>query len=204
MVNNPTARIVKMMDKKDIARCLSAAQAGDADAFATLFESYRPMLHAIARRVVGPDDADDAVMETYLKAWRAVPRFKGRSSLKTWLYRITNNCALDMVRARGRRENHLVRPPAGREGPDPEVPDHAQTGPDERLLRSEQKTEVRAALALVPEEHRVVLLLRYADGMSYAEIAAAAGVSTGTVMSRLFYGKRKLKQALKEIMETRS
>ena len=177
---------------------LKAAQEGDVNAFAELFESLRPMVHAIAYRLVGPTDADDVVMNTYLKAWQSLPGFRRQSGIKTWLFRITHNCGLDLIRSRKRRESHLVHDDArdGEPGLDP--PDTAQLTPADDLLRSETATEVRSALAGIPEEHRSALLLRYADGLSYAEIAAATGVSIGTVMSRLFYGKRKLKKVLEE------
>jgi RNA polymerase sigma-70 factor (ECF subfamily) len=109
-----------------------------------------------------------------------------------------------MVRARGRREAHLVRPSAEHEGLSPELPDATQAGPDEQLLRAEQTGQLRVALGQLPEEHRAVLLLRYAEGMSYGEIAAALGLSMGTVMSRLFYGRRKLKQAFRTTTEVAS
>ena len=79
-----------------------------------------------------------------------------------------------------------------------EIADEAQPTPDEQVERSELVEEVRQALDRLAEEYRVTLLLRYADGLNYAEIAAATGVSAGTVMSRLFYGKRKLEKILRE------
>ncbi len=167
------------------------------DAFAELFEPLRKTLHAVAHRLVGPDDAEDIVMEVFLKAWQALPRFDGRSSLATWLYRIAHNCAMDWLRNRQRRRED-VAPLAGDASEDAwhRMADPAQQTPSLYLIQTESARAVAHALERLPPEHRMTLLLRYADGLSYAEIAASTGVSIGTVMSRLFYGKRKLRALL--------
>lgn len=194
-MNKRAAPGVEQMGR-DLSGRIRRAQAGDVEAFAEAFESLRPTVFAIACRLVGPDDAEDAVMETYLKAWQGIPRFDRRSSLKTWLYRIANNCALDMLRARQRRPERAV--PAGDSDRDfsAEAADESQTLPDESAARSEVVARVREALRRLPPESRTTLELRYADGLAYGEIAAATAVSIGTVMSRLFYGKRKLRKIL--------
>lgn len=168
------------------------AQQGDTDAFAEAFEPLRPMIYAVAYRMVGPNDAEDVVMQTYLKAWQAIPRFGGRASLKTWLYRITRNCALDLIRSRGRRRERVLTQ-AELDSPAAQFADPSQPRPDEIAARSETAATVQRAMGKLSPEHRVSLQLRYTDGMSYAEIAAATGVSIGTVMSRLFNAKRKLR-----------
>jgi RNA polymerase sigma-70 factor, ECF subfamily len=182
------------MEEHDQQALLERARHGDADAFAGLFDPWRPTLHAVACRLVGDSDAEDVVMDTYLKAWRALPGFSGRSSLRTWLYRIAHNCALDNLRAR----RHFVTEPAGHDddaGPR-DWPDTRQRSPAEAVAGAEIDALVRQAIDGLGEEHRVTLLLRFADGLSYSEIAAATGVSLGTVMSRLFNGRRKLQRAL--------
>lgn len=173
---------------------LLRAQQGDADAFAELFEALRPAVHSIAWRQVGPDYADDVVMETYLKAWKALPRFNRRAKLKTWLYRITYNCAMDFLRSRQRsKEVHLVEHDQDSRTI-ADFPDDRQASPAEAFAAGEMRALVAAAVARLAEPHRTTLLLRYADALSYAEVAAATGVSIGTVMSRLFHGRRKLKK----------
>jgi RNA polymerase sigma-70 factor (ECF subfamily) len=136
-------------------------------------------------------------METFLKAWQALPNFSGRASLKTWLYRMTHNCAIDMIRkSRRRRETELPTEDRSEDGPVMPLADEAQETPGDAMVRNERCIEVRRALEQLPEDHRVTLQLRYADEMSYADIAAATGVSIGTVMSRIFNGKRKLRRRL--------
>jgi len=180
------------------ASLLEQARRGDVDAFAELFENLRPNVYAVARRLVGEGDADDVVMETYLKAWKAIPRFGGRSSLKTWLYRITRNCGLDLIRARNRRQERILQGEEEQERPLENLPDETRRSPRESMEQDERVAGVRAAMQALAPEHRTALLLRFTDGMSYAEIAAATGVSKGTVMSRLFYGKRNLRKIIEE------
>jgi RNA polymerase sigma-70 factor (ECF subfamily) len=170
---------------------LNEARKGDMDAFAQLFEPLRLDVYRLAYRHVGPDNADDVTMDTFLKAWRAIPRFTGRSSLKTWLYRITYNCAVDFIRKRTRRKE-VWAPEDGPDHKDLMADREDEPGPDDMMIASELAGQVRGAMSEMSDEHRATLLLRYSDDMSYAEIAAATGVSIGTVMSRLFNGKRKL------------
>ena len=166
-------------------------------AFTELFEPLRRKIYSIACRLVGPDSAEDVVMDTYLKAWKALPAFGGRSSLSTWLCRIACNTAMDVLRS---RKNTVSLPEPGGQPDDaaPEVADVAQDSPDAAAARRESRDIVTQALQQLPEPHRATLLLRYADDLSYTEIAAATNVSLGTVMSRLFYAKRKLRAVLSE------
>jgi RNA polymerase sigma-70 factor (ECF subfamily) len=186
------------MEKEARAR-LEQAQAGDADAFAALFEEMRPVVYAVAYRLVGPDDADDVVMDTYLKAWRAVPRFNHRASLKTWLYRITHNCATDHLRARSRRHDRVLAVDETDDRTLDDFADERALTPDQAIGSRESAQLVQAALTEIGDPYRATLLLRFADGLSYSDIAAATDVSIGTVMSRIFYGKRKLKKKLADI-----
>jgi RNA polymerase sigma-70 factor (ECF subfamily) len=165
-------------------------------AFADLFEPLRPAMFSVAYRLVGPDDAEDVVMETFLKAWQALPTFGGRSSMETWLHRIAHNCAVDALRSRDRRKDRPRREGDTDQDALANLPDPAQKRPDEQVAQNETAREVVAVLDELPPEHRATLLLRYADGLEYSEIATATGVSIGTVMSRLFYGKRKMKKLL--------
>lgn len=171
---------------------------GDVEAFAGIFESFRPMVFKVAYRLVGAGDAEDVVMDTYLKAWQAVSRFGGRASLKTWLYRIAYNCSVDCLRARERQTRRFVQPSGLESEPPLDVTDRRQVAADVMLGDAETAGTVRQALEQLTFDHRAALLMRYADDMSYTDIAAATGVSIGTVMSRLFYGKRKLKETLRE------
>ncbi|MDD5705412.1 MAG: sigma-70 family RNA polymerase sigma factor [Kiritimatiellae bacterium] len=171
---------------------LKRAREGDAEAFAQSFEALRPLVYAVAARLAGPDDAEDVTMETFLRAWQGVRHFDGRASLKSWLYRIAHNCAIDFIRRRQRRRE--VPPETDAEGREliEAMPDKCAAHPASRMEGAETRNLVERALRQLPDEHRVTLMLRYSDGLSYGEIAAATGVPIGTVMSRLFNGKRKM------------
>jgi RNA polymerase sigma-70 factor (ECF subfamily) len=183
-----------------IEQLLDRARHGDAEAFAAVFEQFRPLLHRVACRVVGVDDGEDVVMDTYIKAWKAIPRFRGDAALRTWLCTATRNCALDHLRRRRRDDERLVRDDGLDEDETPlldRVADPRAEGPDRRAERLDRGSEIAAALRQLSEEHRTALLLREVDGLSYKEIAAATGVGIGTVMSRLFYAKHRLRKLLR-------
>lgn len=173
---------------------IARATQGDADAFAEVFEALRAYMYAVAYRVVGAADAEDVVMEAYLRAWQALPGFGGRSSLKTWLYRIVHNCALDFVRRRQREQAHRVDPGEDGRHAAETMPASRRDRPDQIVAGRDMARVLDLAMQQLPEEHRIALELRFSEGFSYAEIAAATGVSLGTVMSRLFNGKRKLRR----------
>ena len=177
---------------KDTQIAIRRAKNGDMQAFAEVFESLRPTVSAVAYRLVGGNDADDVVMETYLKAWKALPSYNERSALKTWLYRITYNTAMDLLRSRGRWQSKVVSESALENRSLNDLVDENQATPACELAKSEISALVRNALSLLDKEHRTIILLRFADGLSYKEIAAAAGINMGTVMSRIFNGKKKL------------
>lgn len=175
---------------------LKKAQGGDLDAFAALFEEHRQMIHRLSCRYVGESDAYDLTMATFLKAWRALPGFQERASLRTWLCRILYSVAIDHLRRRRLREA-----PAGsdREGDElpADPPDERQRPPDRIVADREAADIVKAALERLSPEHKAVIVLRYEEDMSYLEIAAAMGVSVGTVMSRLFNARLKLRSIVR-------
>lgn len=184
-----------MQDSESVL--LQKARQGDMAAFAELFEPLRVKASGIASRVVGPDEAPDVVMDAFLKAWKALPGFNGRSSLSTWLYRIVWNCAADHRRVSvRRRENRL---PEDEEGRTLDISDPTVDTPREKAARQDLARQLEAALDEMSDELKMTLLLRFSDGMSYREIADSMGIRIGTVMSRLFHGKRKLKQLMDEI-----
>lgn len=178
---------------------LCRAQEGDMDAFAELFEEYRSFVFIIACRLAGNNDSEDIVTESFLKAWKALPRFQRRSSLKTWLARITRNCALDFRRESERRKNR--ESPAVNENGESFLEQHPGTVPGNpagQAVNRETAEIIESAMTRLSEEHRTTVILREVDGLSYRDIAAATDVNAGTVMSRLFYAKRKLQRLLRE------
>lgn len=180
---------------------LERARQGDVEAFATVFEQFRPLLHRVACRVVGANDGEDVVMDTYLKAWKAIPRFRGDDALRSWLRTATRNCALDYLRRRRREDERVVHDAGAVEDETPlldRVADPRAEGSDRHAERLDLGGELAAALQHLSAEQRTTLLLREVDGLSYKEVAAATGVTIGTVMSRLFYAKYRLRKLLQQ------
>lgn len=174
---------------------LRRAQSGDMEAFAELFEPLRGRVFAAVVQLVGANDAEDVVMQTYLKAWQGIPRYNGRAALGTWLFRIARNCALDHLRREKVRYAESLDADEREPGQRP-VEDVDTKTPADELMTAESVSAVQAAIERLPPVHREVIVLRYVEDLKYAEIGAALGISLGTVMSRLFHGHAKLRKIL--------
>jgi RNA polymerase sigma-70 factor (ECF subfamily) len=169
---------------------------GRREALDELFQRYRVPAYRVAHRLLGHEaDALDAVQDGFVKALTHLESFRGQSSFKTWLLRVVSNAALDLGRQRGRHET--VSLPGGAaedDGRGPAVPDE----PGRRLERADLRHLLDAALATLPEAQRRTFVLHADAGMSYREVAEALGISIGTVMSRLYYARQKLRAFLAE------
>ena len=167
---------------------LAAARAGDPDALEQLLRDHYDRIYAVCRRIMGSDaDAADATQEALIAIVRGLPRFDGRSAFSTWTYRIATNACLDELRRRRRRP--LVALPDRAELDRPhEAPGAADTVPDRLLLD--------AALAQLPVEFRLPVVLRDVATLDYAEIAAVLDIPPGTVRSRIARGRAALAQML--------
>jgi RNA polymerase sigma-70 factor, ECF subfamily len=173
---------------------LEAAQAGDEYAFRELVEPLRPELHAHCYRMLGSvHDADDALQDTLLRAWRALPGFEGRSSLRAWLYRIATNSCLKLIQRRPKRVLPLDYGPAAdpHHGPSAPVAEVAwlEPYPEAPDAGYEQREGVElafvAALQHLPPRQRAVLILRDVLGFSARETAEALGTTVASANSAL-------------------
>ena len=144
------------------------------------------MLYGMVRN---ENDAWDLAQEGFLQAWRSIHKFEGRSSFYTWLYRLTVNLAVDSLRRKGRRVEVEL---------DDAIPSSLPS-PRANYQRTEISEHINAALAQLTPEHRAVIVLKEIEDLQYHEIAEMLGVSVGTVMSRLFYGRKKLQSILRPI-----
>ena len=168
---------------------ISRARTGDREAFGALVEQYRDNVYRLAYRMCGNAyDADEAAQEAFVAAWRALPNFRGDAKFSTWLYRLTTNAAIDVMR---REKRHQT---VG-DGEMIDLADDADS-PQETVERTEQQEAVQKALATLSEEYREVLLLRYMEELDYAEIAEVLQLPSGTVKSRINRAKAALKAAL--------
>ena len=168
---------------------ISRARGGDREAFGALVEQYRDNVYRLAYRMCGNAyDADEAAQEAFVAAWRALPNFRGDAKFSTWLYRLTTNAAIDVMR---REKRHK----AVGDGEMVDLADDADS-PQETVERTEQQEAVQKALATLSEEYREVLLLRYMEELDYAEIAEVLQLPSGTVKSRINRAKAALKTAL--------
>jgi RNA polymerase sigma-70 factor, ECF subfamily len=177
---------------------LSRLAGGDRQALEELFTRYRLVAYRVAYRLLGNEaDALDAVQDGFLKALTHLSGFQGRSSFKTWLLRVISNAALDLGRQRGRREviSLDVARPREYEG-DPLTEDNASAG----LERADLRRALDRALALLPEAQRRTFILHADAELSYREVAEVLGISIGTVMSRLYYARQKLRVYLNSWM----
>ncbi len=168
---------------------------GDRAALDELFRRYRSMAYRVAYRLLGREaDALDAVQDGFVKALTHLNGFQGRSSFKTWLLRVVSNAALDLGRQRGRREHVSL---------DVLDANEQDTGPLARafdagssLEREDLRRELQAALEKLSEAHRRTFVLHVDGELNYREVAEVLGISIGTVMSRLFYARRRLRAFL--------
>ena len=181
---------VKASQRSEDLELTRRSQAGDTEAFGELVSKYSTKIFTMVYCILGDEnDAWDLAQEGFLKAWRSIHRFEARSSFYTWLYSITMNLTIDSLRRKGRRQEVEL---------DDAMPSFLP-GPRVNCERAEIREQVNAALAQLSPEHRAVVVLKEIEDMQYREIAEVLNVSMGTVMSRLFYGRKRLQSMLKSL-----
>jgi RNA polymerase sigma-70 factor (ECF subfamily) len=173
------------------------ARRGDRNAFRVLVDRHGRAVFRLAYRMTGNEgDAEDVVQETFLRAYKQIGQFDGRSSFSTWLYRICSNCSLDLIRARKTREKQ--RESLGDERTTSWIDRIAAPEPDpERLTRSSQITRLlKPALEQLSEMERVAFTLRHFEGCNVDEIARTLGVQQNAAKHSVFRAVQKLRRAL--------
>ena len=178
------------MNEKELILLL---QQGDEAAFETLLRLYEKKVYTLCRRMCGNDeDAQEAAQDAFLSLWRSAKSFRGDASLSTWLYRLATNACIDLLR-RNKRGGERVSLD------DEETTFELVDGrplPEQVVERRETQKLIEEGLAALPEDYRAVLLLREAEGLSYAEIADAMHIELGTVKSRISRGRVLLRNYL--------
>jgi RNA polymerase sigma-70 factor (ECF subfamily) len=181
-----------MSEQKTDEQLVALAQEGDPRAFEFLVRKYQHKIIQLVGRLVGEADAPDVAQETFIKAYRALPGFRGQSAFYTWLYRIGINTAKNHIVSRGRR-------PATQ---DIDIVDAEQYGhtehlsdvdtPESLLLSEEIKSKVAEVIQKLPSDLRQAITLRELEGLSYEEIAEVMDCPIGTVRSRIFRAREAI------------
>ena len=183
---------------------VSRSRKGDTAAFDELVTRYRGKVYAMINQMVRNDaDAWDLSQDAFLKAWKALPRFKGQSSFYTWLYRIAHNVTYDWLRKKKiRPEGEFDDTVGAAVEPGARTLPKQTARPDAQLQNDEIRERIEEALDKLSPEHRSVIRLKEIEGRQYKEIAEILDCSIGTVMSRLFYARKNLQSQLQDIYES--
>ena len=192
------------MSEREVDQLLvERAQRGDKRAFELLVEKYQHKLARLVSRLVrDPGEAEDVTQEAFIKAYRALPSFRGDSAFYTWLYRIGINTAKNFLVATGRRAPTSTEVDAEEaEGYEGSEQLHDINTPESLLLSKEIATTVNAAIESLPEELRSAIQLRELEGMSYEEIAKLMDCPIGTVRSRIFRAREAIADKLKPLLD---
>ena len=179
-------------------------QGGDKGAFDALVRKYQHKLVKLVMRYVrNPAEAEDIAQEAFIKAYRALPQFRGDSAFYTWLYRIAINTAKNAVVSRDRSpiEYNIDRNDATEESYDMQGRMKDSETPEGLVLTDEIRRTVNAAIEALPEDLKTAIVLRELDGLSYEEIAAAMDCPVGTVRSRIFRAREAIDRRLREVFE---
>ncbi len=185
---------------------VEACKAGDRRAFQALFQRYERKVYAVAYGFLrNPEDALDVTQEAFIKVHRYLPKFEGQSSFYTWLYRIVANLCIDHLRRAGRKKDvefdDQLRHDADNEASASQLPISSLGDPAKAVRNKEILAAVETSLDELSEKHRMVIVMRELQGLSYADMAKAMNCSKGTIMSRLFHARRNMQKLLKQRLE---
>lgn len=193
------------VSEKDIDQILvERVQRGDKAAFELLVSKYqRKIVRLISRLVRDPAEVEDVAQEAFIKAYRAIPQFRGESAFYTWLYRIAVNSAKNYLASQGRRAPTSTDADAEEAETFGEADALRDINTPESVLMSKQIARtVNAAMAGLPEELRTAISLREIEGLSYEEIAEMMDCPIGTVRSRIFRAREAIAAKLRPLLET--
>jgi RNA polymerase sigma-70 factor (ECF subfamily) len=192
-------RLKKQMHLDDAA-AVAQARGGDEEAFRVLVERHGRSIYRLAYRMTGrPEDAEDVVQETFVRAYRQLSRFEARSNFATWLYRIGFNCAIDYMRARPHRESAESHETLERLTPGSEAPSI-----DDLVYAGEIGARVQEALNALSTQERAAFLMRHYHGCSIEEICNALDLKTNAAKHSIFRAVKKMRVALKPLMDART
>jgi len=177
-------------------------QRGDEWAFQLMVRRFRKKIFSIAFGItLDAEESQDIMQEVFLQVYRTIGNFRGDASLATWLHRITVNRSLNWKRRWARRFKWLHVSSDSTEGLQAVEPESDLPSPEIRVANAQTRRQIDNALKMLPDQARTVFVLREIEGLSYEEIADAIGIKLGTVRSRLFHARKRLKEILQPLME---
>jgi RNA polymerase sigma-70 factor (ECF subfamily) len=193
-----------MSDREIDRQLVERAQRGDKQAFGLLVQKYqRKLARLLSRFIRDPAEVEDVAQEAFIKAYRALPAFRGDSAFYTWLYRIGINTAKNYLMALGRRAPTSTEVEAEEaEGFDEGEQLRDINTPESVLLSNEIAQTVNATIEKLPEELRAAIQLREIEGMSYEDIARVMECPIGTVRSRIFRAREAIAEQLRPLLDT--
>lgn len=178
---------------------VALARDGDSDAFRGLVERHSRAVYRLAHRMTGnPQDAEDVVQETFLKAYRQLGRFESRANFSTWLHRIAVNCSIDLIRSRKHQET-------GHDAADLDLLDGAgdhDPSPERLMLSTEVQERVSRAMEGLTHMERAAFVLRHFEGQSIEDISRALGLKANAAKHSIFRAVRKMRLVLEPFVES--
>ena len=179
------------------AATVALARDGDSEAFRALVERHSRAVYRLAYRMTGSaHDAEDVVQDTFLKAYRQLPRFESRANFGTWLHRIAVNCSIDLIRARPHRESGHADNDLEQFGAALENHDLTGTSPERLMLSTEVQRRIDQAMGGLSPMERAAFMLRHFEGRSIDEISQSLGLKTNATKHSIFRAVRKMRLAL--------
>lgn len=176
------------LDERAERDLIVRAKSGDGEAFSSLTRFYIPRVYRAAYAVVrNHADAEDVTQETFVRAYQSIARFDETRPMFPWLYRIARNLCINRIQRVAKRETEM---------PDYDYFPDSSAGPEAVLVAAEEQELVRKAVRALPEQHRRIIELSHFQDCSYREMADILDIPMGTVMSRLYHARRKLKALL--------
>lgn len=188
----------KQLSREEDAAMVKAVLGGDSTAYRGLVEKYQTRVYSMVYGMIrNREDARDLTQEAFVKAFNNLKSFRLEASFYTWLYRIAMNVSIDFTRKRKRREVAGFEEDIANRDADGGIDEvHHQDSPSRSLERKQLYARIMDALEKLPADQKQVILLRELEGLSYKEIADVMGIPEGTVMSRLFYARKKMQKLL--------
>ncbi len=177
-------------------------QRGDEWAFQLLVRRFRKKIFSIAFGItLDAEESQDIMQEVFLQVYRTIGNFRGDASLATWLHRITVNRSLNWKRRWARRFKWLHVSADSSDGQPAAEPESDLPSPEIRLANVQTRRQIDNALKMLPDQARTVFVLRELEGLSYEEIADVVGIKLGTVRSRLFHARKRLREILQPLVK---